>query len=477
MKAYYKLRTCYVNFAEHLQNAWNVNFMYHDAPGIWKESDWTSFVKEIKAFGFNNLMFWIPPSLCKVCKERDTAAEMINMVIRVCHSQGISVNPMIAVNTIGAEWYFACPNDPVDRAKIMEFWEFYADKLEAPDIFTIFPGDPGGCNRNGCDHNTYIELAAEITAMLKNKHPNMDVEIGTWGTPFTGWGDDMRKTPDWDGTFAMLVAPDVNNPEVPCHIWNGPPERVAVAMNDLLKRLNKFPSDTIFSFNSGFNPDCEPDGEYDARPWAKKVASTHRINSWDYSASEGELICYPHFRVEKFQRKRQMEVENAPYYGAICYTMSPKLNMLMLYTSAQLMIDPYRNAKEIAAEFTKLVFGDEKIGLLMEAFEIVPGWGYEPTKYNKEELIKMFEELIERLKAAEGHKSELPIYTSPEDYRQLLLWHAENFLYMLGENPDRKTVRKRYWDKALSIYDTIPEAVDERSQLAATGYSNIGINL
>ena len=130
MKEYYKLRTCYLNFAEHLQNAWNVNFMYYDAPGIWKESDWTSFVKQIKAFGFNNLMFWIPPSLCKVCEEREIAAEMLNVVIEVCHREGISVNPMLAVNTIGAEWYFACPNDPADRVKIMEYWEFYADNLK-----------------------------------------------------------------------------------------------------------------------------------------------------------------------------------------------------------------------------------------------------------------------------------------------------------------------------------------------------------
>ena len=477
MKEYYELRTCYVNFAEHLQNAWNINFMYYDAPGTWTTSDWKAFIQQIKAFGYNNFMFWIPPTLCKTGKERDAAVKTINEVIDVCHSEGISVNPLIAVNTIGAEWYFACPNDPVDRAKIMEFWTFYAENLHNPDIFTIFPGDPGGCNRNDCDHTTFIELAAEIAAMLKSKNPDTVVEVGTWGTPFTGWGEDMRKTPGWDGTFAMLVDPEVNTPEIPCHIWNGSPERVEIAMNDLINRLDTFPKDTLFSFGAGFNPDCEPEGAYDARAWIKKVSKTHRVTSWDYSASEGELICYPHYRVEKFQRKRKMEVEAAPIYGAICYTMSPKLNILMLYTAAQLMIDPYKDAKGVAAEFTKLVFGDEKIGLLMEAFEIVPGWGYEQTKYNKKELSAMFEEMIERLKAAKGHRSALPIYESAEDYRQLLLWHAENFLYMLGDNPDRAAVRKRYWDKALSIYDTIPKAVDERSELAASGYSNIGSDL
>ena len=30
MKESYLLRTCYVNFAEHLQNTWNVNLLYED---------------------------------------------------------------------------------------------------------------------------------------------------------------------------------------------------------------------------------------------------------------------------------------------------------------------------------------------------------------------------------------------------------------------------------------------------------------
>ena len=477
MIEFYKLRTCYVNFAEHLQNSWNVNFMYNDAPGMWGYIEWTAFIREIKAFGFNNFMFWIPPTLCKAESDRESIAENLNKVIEICHTEGVSANPMLAINTIGAEWYFACPNDKTDRMKILDFWEFYADNLKGADIFTIFPGDPGGCNRNGCDHNTYLKLAAEIAHMLKSKKPDIIVEVGTWGTPFTGWGEDMRETPGWDGTFAMLIDPGINNPEIPCHIWNGSERRVQTCMRDMIKSLHLFPEDTIFSLNSGFNPDCEPIGAYDARPWTKEIAKTHRVNSWDYSASEGELICYPHYRIEKYRRKRIMEIDTAAYHGAICYTMSPKLNLLMLYSAAQLMINPYRDPDEIASQFSAMVFGDPEIGKLMKAFEIVPGWGYEPQGRSKKELVSDFEELIKRLKAAKGVKSKLPIFPDEEEYRQTLLWHAENFISMLGDNPDREKIRKDYWDRALSIYDNIPRAVDERSQLSASGYSNIGIEM
>ena len=477
MKESYLLRTCYVNFAEHLQNTWNVNLLYEDAPGIWTDAEWTAFFTELKAFGFTNFQFWIPPTLCKVGEGREKAVKKLSEIIRICHTAGLTANPLIPINTIGAEWYFACPNDAEDRMKIFEFWSYFSEHLSGADIFTIFPGDPGGCNRNGCNHNTFIELAAELAHMLKSKLPEVLVEVGTWGTPFTGWGDDMRHTPNWDGTFAMLVDPNANNPEIPCHIWNGSGERAKIAMADLLERLSLFPADTLFSLNSGFNPDCEPIGAYDARPWTKKIAKTHRVTSWDYCASEGELICYPHYRLDKYKRKRLMETQAAPYYGAICYTMSPKLNQLMLYSAAQLMKDPQRDTVEIAEEFSGLVFGDKEIGKLMKAFEIVPGWGYEPTVIAKPDLINMLKELTVRLTKAEGYPSALPVFPSAEEYRQILLWHAENFLHMLGDYPDRQAIRQSYWEKALSIYDHVPKAVDERSAAAADGYSRIGMDL
>ena len=473
----YKTRTCYLNFAEHLQNSWNVNFMYDDAPGKWGDEEWDAFFCELAAFGFTNFQFWIPPTMAKASEKRDGYADALLRVVHSCHKNGLTVNPMLAVNTIGAEWYFACPSDPVDREKILEFWRFYGEHLKEADIFTIFPGDPGGCNRRGCNHNTFIALAAEIAHMLKEQNPARVVEVGTWGTPFTGWGSDMRLTPDWDGTWSMLIDPSANDPGIPCHIWNGTGERAVTSMKDLVRALPKFPSDTVFSVNSGFNPDAKPIGDFDGRPWAKEISQTHRVHSWDYAASEGELICYPHYRAEKYKRQRNIEMQAAPYSGAICYTMSPKLNQLMLYTAAHIMMDPDADTAVITADFTEQVFGDRAIGPLMEAFEIVHGWGYEGTRFERQELCSMLTEVVERLKASRGKPSTLPIFPSVDEYREDLIWHAENFLVMLGEGCDREAMRKSYYDRALSIYDTIPLAVDERSALSAQGYSHIGEEL
>ena len=51
-KPYFEHRSCYVNFGEHLQNAWNVNMFYPDAPDRWSLDDWRSFLAMVRAFGF-----------------------------------------------------------------------------------------------------------------------------------------------------------------------------------------------------------------------------------------------------------------------------------------------------------------------------------------------------------------------------------------------------------------------------------------
>ena len=92
-------------------------------------------------------------------------------------------------------------------------------------------------------------------------------------------------------------------------------------------------------------------------------------------------------------------------------------------------------------------------------------------------LRDMLTELTGRLNAAAGHISRLPIFPGAEEYRNVLLWHAGNFLAMLGDAPDREAIRREYKGRALAIYDTIPLAVDERSAASAEGYSRIGLGL
>lgn len=472
-------RECYVNCAEHLLNRENVNIMFDHASQQWSRGEWKAFFRQIRAFGYTVFSVWIPPTLADPGPKRTYATKTLNMMIECAHEEALEFQAMFSVNTFGGEWYFACPNDPQDKARILEFWHYYATSLKNVDYMAIFPGDPGGCNRNGCDHTTFLNLALEISGMIKEYQPNTVINFGTWGTPYSGWGEDMRPTENWDGTWAMLVDPSNHNPAIPCHIWNGSKERAAQCMQDTLTYLPRFPKDTLFSINVGFNPLSERQEGYDGSILAREVAKTHKIATWDYFASEGEEICYPHWRVPRFKRKRMLDMDSAPYSGAICYTMTPTMSQLMLYCGAQLMIDPDGDVDQIAGDFSEQVFGDRKIGTLMEAFEIVPTWsGFEPRRtFSKQELLAMFAELKERLIQSQGFESKLPIFPSVDYYRETLLWHVDHFTELLGENPDRERIEREYYERHYQIYKEIPTAADERTKLAAKKYAKIGSNL
>lgn len=475
-------RSCYVNFAEHLQNRWNVNVLYPGAPNEWSLSDWTEFLTMIKGFGYTCFEFWLVPTLYDRpaligSPVHQAFAKTMQEVIQVAKRIGLQTKYICPPNSIGPEWYYACPNDPTDRKLIRDLWRFWSRELTGIDIVGIFPGDPGGCNRNGCTHETFLELALELIEITKEENPGARFELGTWGTPFSGWGTDLRSIPNWDGTWEMLLDPAHASPETPAHIWNGDRDRARVAMEHLIANLHRFPKDMIVAINLGFNPD----GEYesmggDARPWAKIISETNEIVTWDYSLAEGELVTYPHWRLPRMITRRSEERAAAPYSGGINYTMSPKLNQLSLYAGAKTLENPNDDPNRISREFCSAVFGDEnaRLGDLFEAFEIVHGWGHYPRRtWTNPELIEAFEEMITLLKRADMTKCTLQFFPTPEQYREDILWFAGKFLELVRENPDRVSIRREYWNKALHIYDQIPMSTDERAEEAANRFAAI----
>lgn len=474
-------RSCYVNFAEHLQNHWNPNMYYPGAPNRWSDEDWRRFLAMIKAFGFTCFEYWLPPTLydrpaLKGGGIYGEFAAAMRQVTDIAHSLGLQTKYLSCPNTIGPDWYFACPNVPEDRKLISDLWRHWMREISGTDIVCIFPGDPGGCNRNGCTHETFIELALELTGITKEVNPAARVEIGTWGTPFTGWGSDLWEVPGWDGSWNMLIDEKNATPELPCHIWNGRPPRARAAMEHFIRRLPEFPEDTMVAINLGFDGDGNATLGGDARDYAREIAKIRPITTWDYSASEGELVNYPHWRLPRMSSRRREERSAAPYIGGMSYTMTPKLNLLTMYAAGQFFIDPDADPDQVSKDFCVQVFGDEhaKLGELFEAFEVVRGWGHHPRRlFSKDVLVEKYTEIIDRLESADVSGCKLPLFPDPDEYRQDLLWFARAFREMAGPDPDRARIRKDYWAKSLDIYDVIPMSVDKRADLAADTFSQI----
>jgi len=476
---YFSHRSCYVNFAEHLQNRWVPNLFFPDAPNRWSATDWRGFLGMIKAFGFTCFEYWVSPTLFdRPALERGGIyaefAVAMRGVAEIAHSLGLQIKYISELNTIGPDWYFACPHLPEDKQLILDLWRHWARELAGADIVGLFPGDPGGCNRHGCTHETAIELALEVIDVVTAENPGARFELGTWGTPFSGWGADLLEVPGWDGSWQMLL--DAGARTEQCHIWNGKPERARQAFDYLLTRLPAFPADAMVAINLGLDPDGNATMGGDARAYARAIGEVRPVTTWDYSAAEGELICYPHWRLPRLLARRREERAAAPYIGGMSYTMTPKLNLLSLYAAGQGFLDPDTDPDLVSRAFCRQVFGPEHemLGELFEAFEVVPGWGHVPRRqWSREVLRAVYHEITERLEAADMSQCALPLFPDPETYRQDLLWFARKFEEMAGPQPDRERIRREYWDNALAIYDVIRMSADPRAEMAARQFSEI----
>ncbi len=460
-------RSCYINFAEHLLNAFNPNMLYPSLPCRWTPQDWEHFIDMIAAFGFNCFEFWLTPRLFSKAGLHEefgrVFAEQINGVIAHGARTGVGVKLIAPLTTVGDDWHTHCPNVPAEWEECRLLWETWAKRLPGLSVIGLFPGDPGGCSRNGCTAHTFIDKTLEIAELIKHHQPGAEIEIGTWGTPFWGWGV-IQGPPDWDGRFI---------PEMQHTAWRFDKARAEKAMQYLLKRLPEFPADTSVAINLGFNSDSNPDtdnGAQDARPWAREIAKTNRIVTWDFSLTEGENAIMPHYRFDRLFAQRRREREAAPYHGGICFTMTPLLNQLSLFQSAQSFLDPDGDPRSLARGFYTKLFGGgaEPLVELLPLFEIIPDWGnYNRIELSRSEYHQRMNEGVALMRALEGHENkDTPFHPSVDEYRRELLFFFEVFAGLSSPSPDYDALKQQYWQRVYAIYDQLPQHVDPRPRAA-----------
>ena len=456
-------RSCYNNFAEHLLNAFNPNMLYPDLPYRWNDPDWFRFIDMIGDFGFTHFEFWLVPRLfSRAGLEQPFGAaftRQMNAIIEHGKTRGVGVKLLAALTTVGDDWHTHCPNVPAEWEEVVLLWDEWTRRLPGLDVVGIFPGDPGGCSRNGCTAQTFIDSALRIAERVKQNQPGAEIEIGTWGTPFWGWGS-IQGPPDWKGEFI---------PAIQGTAWQFDKKRADEAMAYFMKRLPDFPDDTSVAINLAFNPDGDPDrdgGLMDARPWAREIAKTHRIVTWDFSLTEGENAILPHYRFDRLYAQRRRELEAAPYQGGICFTMTPLLNQLSLYQSARSFQEPNADHQALTRSFYRRLFGPEAEALaaLLPLFEIIPDWGnYNQVDLSRTEFHAKMAEGAELLRALEGkEKEETPFHPAPSAHRKDLLFFFELFRDLSCPAPDFDALTQTYWQRVYAMYDRLPQHVDPR---------------
>ncbi len=460
-------RSCYNNFAEHLLNAFNPNMLYPELPHRWSNGDWAQFIDMLGDFGFNCFEFWLTPRLFSRAGLDDAFgrqfADQINAIIAHGATRGVGVKMIAALSTVGEDWHTHCPNVPGEWKECLHLWDAWTQRLPGLSVIGIFPGDPGGCSRNGCTARTFIDRTLEVATLVKRNQPGAEIEIGTWGTPFWGWGT-IQGPPGWNGEFI---------PSIQGSAWVFNKDRADDAMRHLLKRLPEFPADTSVAINLGFNSDGNPEadgGAQDARPWAREIAKTHRITTWDFSLTEGENAIMPHYRFDRLFAQRKREREAAPYHGGICFTMTPLLNQLSLFQSAHSFLEPDGDPRALTRAFYRRLFGEaaEKLADYLPLFEIIPDWGnYNKIECSREAYHARMAEAAALLRSLEGRENMgIPFHPRPDQHRKDLLFFFELFADLSDASPDFDALKQRYWQRVYAVYDRLPQHVDPRPHAA-----------
>lgn len=439
-------------------------------PHRWSDEDWRRFLRMIRHFGYTEFEFWLTPRLfSREGLDSDWGrqfARQIQVVIDYAGEIGLSAKMLCILTTVGEHWHTHCPNLAPEWSEVRFLWHEWTRRLRGLGVVCIFPGDPGGCSRNGCTAETYVDRSLEICEIVRQHHPSATIELGTWGNPIWGWGN-IQGPPDWDGRFFQEMQPTA---------WRFDRRRADRAMEHLLKRLGDFPERTRVAINMGFNSDGDPDaddGRQDARPWAREIAKTHPIVTWDMSLCEGENAIVPHCRVKRLFAQRRREREAAPYIGGICFTMTPLLNPLSLYLGAQSFVQPDADGRDLARSFFRRLFGPqaEVLADLMEYFEVIPDWGnYEGQLASAEELGNRFSQMVEVLEGLNGASADAAVgecfHPHPEHYRTELLFFAKLFAQLSAGRIDPEAAEREYWNHVYAIYDRLPQHVDPRPRAA-----------
>jgi len=464
MHAFGERRVYYNNFAAHLLNAYNPNMLFPGNPYAWSDDDWRRLIDMVADFGFNVWEFWLVPRL--FCREGIRAdfgrafIRQMNAAIEHAHARGIKVEMLCALSTVGSEWHTFCPNVSAEWQEVRFLWDTWTRELPGLDIVGIFPGDPGGCSRNGCTARTYIDKSVEIAELVKANLPVAEIEFHTWGAPFFGWGN-IEVPEGWQGDFL---------PSCQHTAWNFDKYRAEISMQHLAKRLPDFPSPTSVAINMGFNPDGNPVDEQDARDWCREISRTNKVYSWDFSLTEGENNVVPHYRFERLFERRREERDCSAYSGGICYTMTPLLNQLSLFMAAQSFLNPDADADCMARDFYESLFGPEGRELVpyLHLFEVVHDWGnYHQIELSREEYHRQMKALAELLRDLKGQeRNDIALFPSPQEYREEILFFADLFAQLSETSPDYDALAQEYWNHVYRIYDDIAEHVDPRPRMA-----------
>jgi len=370
-------RALYINDSAHQLNKYNPNLIYDVPTYRWSPAEWRRFIDQLAFFRYNVLQIWITPNMfspdaLKGGGAFDYFRDTLRAVAQYAKPRGITLDLINGINVaVGAGtrldtielfkdlpvYTYLSPNKPEEKALWLQLWDYWTKAIPEVGIWSLFPGDPGGCMEQACGPETYVDMAVELSKLIKRNNPTAVVDIDTWH--FFGWG--------------------------PAFTYNeyNKNHRVDRGYKYLLSKLKQFPSGTTFGLNINDFTSQSPIrgggfGGGSAAEYIREIsASGHSVSTWAYTATEGEGWVDHHYRVPEILAQRDIEAR-LPISGGICYTMSAGFNILNQFACSEGFWNPKVSEREIMERYTEGIFGssEEKLAGIFPSFEIAPWVGY-----------------------------------------------------------------------------------------------------
>jgi hypothetical protein len=313
-------RALYINDSAHQMNNYNPNLIYNLKTYRWSIARWKRFIDQLAFFRYNVLQIWITPNMFSpdalkgggvfayfrdtmrevgaYAKARGIRLDLLNGV-NVCVKAGIRLDTISLFKDLPVYTYLS-PNKPAEKALSLRLWNYWTKAIPEVGIWSLFPGDPGGCMEQGCSPDTYVDIALEISRIIRKNNPKAQIDCTTWH--FFGWGPDFTYF-DYDKNH-----------------------RLDRGYEYLISKLGDFPPDSTFGINlndftsAGAVPSLPNTGS--TVKYLDAISKSHLIHTWAYFATEGEGWIDPHYRVPQIIKERDIEAR-FPISGRICYTMTP----------------------------------------------------------------------------------------------------------------------------------------------------------
>lgn len=417
-------RVYHVRFASHLLNTYGPNQLYPELGLRWSDEEWFRHLQMIQAFGYNVFQFALEPRLCAPDAHQTEYGKAFykQMAAVTTHARSIGLETCLLAPLAPAS---LCPADPEEWTRIRSLWSSWLTLLPQLTSVAIAPGE--GCARNGCTARTFIDRALLLADLVSRQLPKAFVEVHTWGPPFLGWG---------------------------AKGWKTDRARADDALGYLVKKLPELPPGSIVALNLGLNPEGAPDGG--AGAWAREIAKTARVVTWDPSPEEEEEPVLPRYGLERIYGRRKAEREAGPYAGGLYSTCTPTLNQLGAFAAARSFMTPEDNGNETARSFLQGIFGTQGRAVA----EGLPLFDH-PAELPRGDVKKRMALLLDLLSSLKA-RSHGPFHPDPENWRKELVFFARLCRDLADLTPDYDELHQRYWYHVYRIHDRHPDGVDPR---------------